>query len=52
MEEFSLSLVKYGGKNMNEVLKVISERYSCRSFTGEAVEKEKIGYCFSWCASA
>lgn len=27
---------------MNEVLKVIGSRYSCRSFTGEAVETEKI----------
>ena len=27
---------------MNEVLKVIGSRYSCRSYTGEAVEKEKI----------
>lgn len=27
---------------MNEVLKAIKSRYSCRSFTGEAVENEKI----------
>ena len=27
---------------MNEVLKVIGSRYSCRSYTGEPVEKEKI----------
>lgn len=28
---------------MNEVLKTIATRYSCRSFTGERVESEKIG---------
>ena len=27
---------------MNEVLKVIGSRYSCRSYTGEPVEKEKV----------
>jgi len=27
---------------MNEVLNVIKNRYSCRSFTGEAIENEKI----------
>ena len=27
---------------MNEVLKTIAARYSCRGFTGEAVEKEKV----------
>lgn len=27
---------------MNEVLKVIENRYSCRSYTGERIEKEKI----------
>jgi len=27
---------------MNETLKTIKNRYSCRSFTGEALEKEKI----------
>ena len=27
---------------MNEVLRVISERYSCRSYTGEPVEHEKL----------
>ncbi len=27
---------------MNETLKTIKNRYSCRSFTGEAIEKEKV----------
>ncbi len=27
---------------MNEVLRVISERYTCRSYTGDAVEREKL----------
>lgn len=27
---------------MNEVLNVIKNRYSCRSFTGETIEKEKV----------
>ena len=35
-------MVKYGGENMNELLKVIGSRYSCRSYTGEPVEKEKV----------
>ena len=27
---------------MNETLKTIANRYSCRSYTGEAIEREKV----------
>ena len=29
---------------MNETLQTIKNRYSCRSFTGESIEKEKISF--------